>query len=210
MVGAIRNTLKRHLTGIEQRRTTSVNMLSGLCLLQPLIFATRAQPQFDVCQDPPSCLWQIAFYLVIPLCAWEYSSSRGGHDLTFSFSELDEMHFSPFLHPIKVPLNGSSHIWSTNHSSLKFVSTKFLRVYCPFFQDNNEGIEQYEFPYCPLEYFTWKWHPSGPCSSYHSPQSTALLPVSVHLSVCSSSSYFITLSMRILLEMVSKTFLKSV
>lgn len=129
MVRTIWNILKRYLTSTEQRRTTSLSKLSGLCLLQSLIFAARAQPQFDVGQDPPFCLWQITFYLVIPLCAWEYSSSRGGHDLAFSFSELDEMHFSPFPHPIKIPLNGSSHNWSTNHSSLKFVSTKFLRVH---------------------------------------------------------------------------------
>ncbi|KAK4824703.1 hypothetical protein QYF61_017929 [Mycteria americana] len=65
-------------------------------------------------------------------------------DFPFPFVELPEVPVSPFLQPVKVPLNGSTTIWHISHSFQSCIICKLVEgAPCPIILIINEDVEQY-------------------------------------------------------------------
>lgn len=110
-----------------------------------------------------------------------------GDDLVFSFAEPDEVSFSPFHHPLKVPLNGNTRL--VYQPSL--LALYNWQIFCSIFQDINKDIKKYKPQYWPQEYST----------RYRPPDGLGALISFISLA-CLLSSPFIILSIVRLLESV--------
>jgi len=116
------------LTSAEQRTIISLDLLAKqavhfLCCKGTLLVCV----QLTVLQGPQDVFLQSCFPSgQLPVCtgAWGHSSPAAG--LGIPFVELYEFSVGPFLQPVKVLLNGSTSIWSINHSSQLCIVCKLV------------------------------------------------------------------------------------
>lgn len=65
-------------------------------------------------------------------------------EFIFPSVELHEIHVSPFIQPVKVPLKGSTTLWCVSHSSqFHIIYELAVSALCPSLWVINEDVEQY-------------------------------------------------------------------
>lgn len=120
--------------------------------------------------------------------AWGYSAAGIGN-----FVEVHNAPISPFLHPVEVPLNGSTAIWCISRFSLFCIICRLPEgALCPIIQGINEDVKLYWSQYQPLGYSSSDLSPAGLSATDHNP--LCLTGQSVHHTLHLPSLYFISVN----------------
>lgn len=82
-------------------------------------------------------------------------------DFALPLIDCHEVPVSPFLQPVKVPLDGSKTLWCIGCSSQFGVISKLAESpLCPIIQMINEDVKEDQFQYQPLRYTASYWPPA--------------------------------------------------